>query len=315
MSANVLKTMLSAKVTVVLINWNRIDDTLDCIESLHKSDYLDIQIVVVDNGSIDDSLSRLHTIQDKITIIASPDNMGFTGGNNLGMRHAAANGSDYVLLLNNDTTVAPNMISALVAAAEAHKGAGIISPKIFYYDHPRLIWHAGGLWNARLGIAKSIGHDEIDRGQYDQSREVSWASGCALLLRRTVIQDVGFLCDDFFAVAEDVDYCLRVQAAGYKVLYVPEARVWHKVSASSGGGDSPQYIYYQTRNLFMLQTKWIKNKPTFLLARGRLLVHYLIRVAKFMGRGQIRANIGIMLGIYDGIRGKTGKQEYQILLR
>ncbi len=306
---------MNSKVYVILINWNRIDDTLDCIESLRESDYSDLEILVVDNGSTDGSLSRLQSMKDEITVIVSPTNAGFTGGNNLGMRHAMANGADYVLLLNNDTVVAPNMVSEMVATAEANGEAGIISPKIYYHDHPHIIWHAGGLWNARLGIARSIGHDEEDSGQYDQTIEVSWASGCALLIKRVVIQDIGFLCDDFFAVAEDVDYCLRAQEAGYKVVYAPGARVWHKVSASSDGGDAAQYIYYQTRNLFMLQTKWTRCKFTLLAGRGRLLLHNLKRAVGFAQRRNGKAVAGIMLGICDGIKGKAGKQEYPIFLR
>lgn len=240
--------MTFPRVTVIVLNWNGGQETLDCLASLRRLDYPCFDVVVVDNCSTDGSTEPIRESFPEVWLIETGANLGFTGGNNVGIRHALDRGADYVLLLNHDTEVASDFLTHLLHAVEADPRVGMAGPLIYYYDYPEIIWSAGGAIDPQRGQARMVGLDELDSGQYGStSREVDFVSGCALLARRSVLEQVGLLNERFFAYYEEAEWCVRVRRAGYHILNVPRAKVWHKISPGRRAA-SPVVHYYMTRN-------------------------------------------------------------------
>ena len=221
--------------------------TAECLESLVRVDYHRRKILLVDNGSTDGSLNTIRAARRGADILALPSNLGFAGGMNAGIRHALGRGAEMVLLLNNDTRVDRAFLRAMVDAMLSHPAAGMVVPKIYYAAEPTRIWFAGGAISFWLGTMRHIGIREYDRGQYDTPREIQHATGCCLLVRREVIGRVGMLDESYYLYGEDADWVARTRTAGYQIIYEPQAKIWHKVSVSSGG-----------------HLSWKKNKNKFL---------------------------------------------------
>jgi hypothetical protein len=298
--------MKSPRVAVIVLNWNNRDDTLGCLESLRHLDYPNYEIVVVDNGSTDGSVEAVGAFFPKATILETGENLGFAEGNNVGLRHTLAHGADYVVLLNNDTEVAPDFISLLVDAVGATPQAGVAGPTIYYFDRPTTIWSAGGAIDWRRGDTQMIGLDEVDEGQYGTIREVDFVTGCALLARREVIERVGMLDPRFFMYYEEAEWCVRAARAGYKILHVPQAHVWHKIMPTQQTA-SPHIHYYVTRNqlLFLKSTRasmwaWLH---TLLAEYLRTLISWTL---KPHWRGKCAQRRAMIEAIADFIRGRFG---------
>jgi len=300
-------------VFIILLNWNRAKDTLECIRSLESSDYPNLSTLVVDNGSIDDSLSILRRLRKRIILIETGENLGFSGGNNLGIKYALEHNADYVLLLNNDALIAPDALSKMVAVAESDKSIGIVTPKIHFHPLRDLIWAAGTKYYGWCMTSCLNGYGEEDVGQYDCERDLVWPTGCAMLIKKEVLTEVGSLNDELFAVGEDLDYGLRTIKQGYRIRYVPSAVVWHKESVSAGGHDAPQYVFYQTRNLVVLQRHWAKNVLHLLLAQMIAFLHLGKRILLFVLHGKWRSIAGLLYGWRDGYINRLGRQEYSVL--
>jgi len=240
-------------VSVILVNWNGRNDTLECLHSLAKVSYAPMHIIMVDNASADDSVDAVKREFPSVEVIPNKTNLRFAGGNNIGIKRALERGSDYILLLNNDTTVDAEFLTKLVKAADADPGIGMVGAKIYYYDDPKRIWFAGGRIEWWKGWISHIGLREEDRGQYDTARAVDYITGCCLLVKRPVIEKIGNLDEQFFMYGEDVDWCLRVCKAGFRLVYEPKAKIWHKLSVSAGG----HFSWYKN---------WNKLKSTLRLA-------------------------------------------------
>jgi len=270
-------------VSVILVNWNGRNDTLECLHSLAKVSYAPMHIIMVDNASADDSVDAVKREFPSVEVIPNKTNLRFAGGNNIGIKHALERGSDYILLLNNDTTVDAEFLTELVKAADADPGIGMVGAKIYYYDDPKRIWFAGGRIEWWKGWISHIGLREEDRGQYDTARAVDYITGCCLLVKRPVIEKIGNLDEQFFMYGEDVDWCLRVCKAGFRLVYEPKAKIWHKLSVSAGG----HFSWYKN---------WNKLKSTIrLVARYAsplqwavipfvLPIHILLQVGRMLLR-------------------------------
>jgi GT2 family glycosyltransferase len=236
----------SPRVVVIILNWNGKDDTLACLHSLGAVSYPNFEVVVVDNGSSDDSVAAIRDRFPNQAIVETGQNLGFAGGNNIGLQWARERGADYAFVLNNDTIVDPHVLSWLVESAESDPQIGIVGPKIFYHDDPGKIWSAGGVierpWRPTMR-----GLDVLDDGQHDTACEVDWVSGCALMIRTDVVEQVGSIEPSYFMYYEEIDWCCRVREAGFKIVYVPEARLFHKIQPRRQEL-SPRYIYLMTRN-------------------------------------------------------------------
>lgn len=254
------------KIFIVVLNWNRPSDTLECLESLQKIDYPLYEIIVVDNGSTDDSVSLIKNSYPSICLIETGENLGFAEGNNRGMAEALKKGAAYILLLNNDTVVHPQILHAFAKAAAAHPGAGVFGAKIYYYDDPTTLWYAGGDLD-QTGHCYHFGNGQCDvEKRRDKIDKTGYACGCALLIKSSVIGEVGMLRSKYFLIWEEIDWCYRIRDAGYDCLFVPDAKVWHKISQSfEGGNHGPiwHYFYWRNRLLFLENHLTLKNLIKF----------------------------------------------------
>jgi GT2 family glycosyltransferase len=236
-------------VAIVILNWNRRDDTLACLASLRGLRWERWSAIVVDNGSSDGTAAAVRERYPEAEVIECGENLGFAEGNNVGVRRALESDADYVFLLNNDTIVEPTLLQALVGEAEKRPDAGALCPLIYYDEGRDLIWYAGAMFDPRRGRnRRHFGYRENDSGRYHEVREITHATGAAMLVPRRVVEEVGILDPDLFLQVEDVDWSLRIAAAGYRIFFVPSGRVWHRVSVSSGGEHVPCTAYYVTRN-------------------------------------------------------------------
>lgn len=216
------------RVSIIILNWNSYEVTLDCLLSLRKIDYPNFEVVLVDNGSVDGSPEKLLANAPEIRLIRNPTNLGFAGGCNVGIRDALRRGTDYLLLLNNDTIVAPDFLSQLVHVTESDETIGAASPKVLFFDHPDRLNYAGGEHRRWRLFPKPFGLRQLDDGRYDKLREVSLLTGCAFLIKAEVVRKIGVLEEIYFHFYEDIEWSLRVVKAGYKAMYVPSAKIWHK---------------------------------------------------------------------------------------
>ena len=258
---------MAQHISIIVVNWNNASDTIACIASLREIQYSTFDIIVVDNGSRDDSADAIQAAAEDITMIRNERNLGFAVGNNIGIEHALKAGTDAVLLLNNDTTVDPGILNAFVAAQKSYPDAGFLTAKIYYFDEPNRIWMGQPHWNRELCAFEHVGLDAQDEGaQFESVAEVSYACGCALFATAGTLTRVGLMEPKFFCYFEEVDWCFRAAREGLKSYFVPDARVWHKVSASSGGKQAPIVRYFRTRNrlLFAKRNLTGRDRATFM---------------------------------------------------
>ena len=259
--------MDNPKVAIIVLNWNGKNDTLECLASIGKMDYPSIDVILVDNGSQDGSVAAIQRKFPEVMIVETKSNLGFAGGNNMGIRYALRNGAEYVLVLNNDTIVDPQLIKSFLASSTINPNAGIFGAKIYYYYHPNKIWYAGGRWVKNESNFIHIGMGCVDNGQdYSSVVETDYVCGCALFIRAEVLKKIGLFDEEYFLMFEETDLCYRAKRAGFKCLIVPNAKVWHKISVSFGGNESGTYCYFMMRNRLL----WAeKNLPI----GGRLMLY------------------------------------------
>ena len=252
-----LKLENEPKIGIVIVNYNGESFNEDCLNSIFNSKYTNYEIIVVDNASKDNSVEILKNKYFKrVKLIELDENLGFSMANNIGINYAIENRFDYVLLLNNDTIINDDMILTMVKASE--NGKYVISPKIYYYDNKQLIWSAGGTIEWDKGITIQYGMDQKDSDVTEKKCEVNFATGCCMLIPTDIIKKVGLLSDEYFLYYEDTDYCVRICKAGYKIIYEPEAVMYHRVSAATGGKKSRLYVYYMIRNRLIFNKKFNK---------------------------------------------------------
>jgi len=220
------------KVSIIILNWNGLEDTIECLESLRKITYPNYEIIIVDNASAGKDVVVLKEMYGEYAhIITNDKNYGYPEGNNVGMRHALNKGTDYVLVLNNDVIVDPGFLSEMIRLTEADISIGFAGPKIYYYYHPSRIQSTGGKINWWLGETVVYG-DVEDKGQYDNIAERDFIFGTCMLIKKEVIENISYMDPYYFFGVEEFDYCTRARRAGYKIVYVPQSIVWHKVGAS-----------------------------------------------------------------------------------
>ncbi len=239
----------SPQVAVVVLCWNGIGDTLDCLRSLAAADWPSLDVLVVDNGSEDGTPAAVRASGLAATVVENGDNLGFAAGNNVGISLALSRGADAVLVLNNDTAVAPDAIGELVAALQAEPGAAACSPVLHFAAEPDRLWFAGAPFDPARGRSGRASPYELGTPLPKEPFAIDRVVGAAMLVRRAVIEQVGMFAGELFFLHEDVDWSLRVRAAGWQVLLVPRARVAHRVAASQVGDPvTPTTAYYGTRN-------------------------------------------------------------------
>ena len=272
---------------IIILNWNGFQDSRECLASLLKLPEPLPKLYLVDNASEDGSVEKLkQEFPDQVEYITNSSNLLYAGGNNVGIRKALADGCTHILLLNNDTVVDAMMLQMLLKAA-GYFGDAIYCPKIFYANEPAKIWYAGGKLNLRRCRSSHRGIRELDHGQYDLLEETDWATGCALFGTRKVFETVGLLDESFALYSEDLDYCLRARSAGFKTYYVPEAKVWHKISSSVGGNLSRNKLLRKWRSLRRLLRKHLPNPILRIIALSDFVITEPPRVLIAALRGKL----------------------------
>ena len=241
---------MTPSVAVIVLNWNNAPDTLACLESLREVNYPSFHVIVVDNGSTDDSREQIAAAFPAVEILATEANLGYAEGNNAGLRRALQHPVKYLCVLNNDTIVAPDFLAALVDEAESAADIGMVGPKMYFAAPPNMVFAAGSMINWTTGELDQRGMGVVEKPDallYDAATDVDFIIGCGVLVRRQVIEEVGLFDPIYYLNFEDVEWCIRMRRAGYRVRYTPNATLWHKVSATLGQA-SPANTYYMTRN-------------------------------------------------------------------
>ena len=254
-------------VYIILLNWHGWQDTIACLESLASLDYTNYRVRVVDNGSTDDSVARIRAAHPEVPILEAGCNLGFSGGCNVGIRRALEEGADYIWLLNNDTTVDPQALTAMVAVAEADNKIGAIGSVVYHMVCPEKIQAWGGGWVSHF--TGRAGHNLNG----SENKKIQYITGTSILIKRKALETVGLLDEkNFFMYWEDVDFSFRLRKAGFSIGVAEKSRVLHKES-SSAGKNSPQLDYYYNKSAvrFFKKNTLMSLWPIFVGASGRIV--------------------------------------------
>lgn len=300
-------------LAVIVLSWNGLRLTRETLDSLARCRVpagWRAHVMVVDNASTDGSPAAVAAEYPWAELLALPENRRFAGGNNAGLARALEQGADAVMLLNNDVQADPGLYEKLLAALEESPGAGAAAPLIYHAAPTDLIWYAGGRCHPAIAHTSHRGIRERDRGQYRSVEDTGYLTGCCLLATAEAWKKVGPLDEHYYIYAEDADWSLRARAAGFRLLFVPTARLWHQVSASSGGAASPWKIYQRLRaneRLFSRHARGLSRLtwgPAFLVQQAAL---WTLLVA----RGSFAAAFAIPRALLDA---RTGRDPAEVKL-
>lgn len=295
------------KVGIVLVNYNGKIYNENCIESIKKSTHENYNIYVVDNDSKDNSVALLQEkFKDELTIIRNCENLGFSVANNIAIKRALEEECSYILLINNDTIVEESMIQKMLETALINSES-IVCPKIYYYDDKKIIWSAGGTINWYKGLPVQYGIDEKEENQYSTTKKIEFATGCCILIPKIVIDKVGMLSDEYFLYYEDTDYSVKVINGGFDIMYSPEAKMYHKVSATTGGNKSRLSIYYMTRNRLIFNKKYNKK---YLASNIYFYLTFSVKSIFWCINGEKYIFDTMKLAIKDFYDDKVGRVDY-----
>ena len=275
-----MRSIYMKSVSIIIVNWNGKKDTLQCLHSLFAmiKNRIHTEIVVVDNASTDDSVLVVSKQFSTVHIIKNKKNLGFTGGNNVGIMYALAHGADAVWLLNNDTYVDKYAMRALIDAL-TNEYVGIVGSKIYFSygrefhdryaekEKGRVLWYAGGAIDWKNMYASHRGVDEVDQGQYDKREETPFITGCSMMIKRAVFEAVGYLDDKFYLYLEDLDFSLRAKRAGFSLVYVPGSTIWHNNAGSTDTPGHGLHEYYITRNRLLVGMRYAPLRTKIALVR------------------------------------------------
>lgn len=295
------------KVAVIILHLKEIPCLVDCVVSLNKITYQNFSIIIAHNGpestALLDALAPISRYI--IKVIDMETNIGFTGANNVGIRYALQDGAEYILLLNDDTEVAPDFLTKLIDVAESRPDAGMLGPKIYYFDRPDKIWFAGARFNLETCMVTTTGFDQVVECKNPAPIESDYITGCALLVKRNAIEKIGLLDERIFIYNEDLDWGLRLIKAGFRNLVVPDARIWHKVSITVGGLDSPFTIYHKTRSRLLMAKLYAPRSLNKLQRNFFRDITWLL--LKSSGTSKIKKAGACLIAIIDYHSGKNGK--------
>jgi GT2 family glycosyltransferase len=289
---------------IIVLNWNGKEDTVECLDSLRKVAYPGFRILLVDNASIDGSVELFKQRYPDVELIVNKTNLGFAGGNNVGIKKAMDDGAEFLLLLNNDTTVYPDFLGGLVNVAESDESIGIVGPKICLYSDPETVWSAGGMINMFSGNIKNLG-EGLPQASFHGVSEVDYVSGCALMIRSDVVRHIGPMDERFFLYFEETDWNVRAHSAGYRSVVNNDVRILHKSGIAVGKVKDSDY-YYVPRNLPFFVSKngkWYHKLVFYPIYLAKYSLSYVIHLLK----GEPGKSHNITRGIGDFVRKKYGK--------
>ncbi|MBN1568195.1 MAG: glycosyltransferase family 2 protein [Acidobacteria bacterium] len=240
-------------IIAIILNNNRREDTLSCLDSLKKNLYPNISIILLDNNSSDGSVETIAAAHPDVEIIPLKQNLGYAGNNNVGIGLAIEKKAEWVIVLNEDTILAPDCLNKLIEAGETDPRIGIVGPMVYHHDEPNVIQSAGGKLS-RHWESLHLGQNEYDGGQYMQLHDVDWISGCALMVRRAVIEQVGKMDERYFCYWEETEWCIRAAKSEWRIVHVPQAKLWHK-GVLRDYQPAPHVTYYSARNRLLTLSK------------------------------------------------------------
>jgi len=302
-------------VAVIIVHWGSPTVTMECMATIRSSNYENLHIIVVDNCSRQRLWRDPSKLDREVTYLQSETNLGYAGGNNVGIGKALELKAKYILLLNNDTVVDNDMIIHCVTYLEGHPDVSLISPKILHYSAPQYINVAGGGMDVNTGYSIRFGENEEDFGQFDSEQDITWATGCALFAASSVFEHVGLFDESLFSYCEDDDLSRRILLAGMRMKYYPKAKVWHKGSSVKVNHkiSLPTSVatYYFWRNRLYNLRRYISGKRA--KGYGLFAFRFLWTFASFALKHQrLDLCLAMLLGVGDSIAGRMGKREYSI---
>ncbi|HZV36240.1 MAG TPA: glycosyltransferase family 2 protein [Verrucomicrobiae bacterium] len=290
-------------VGVVIVNHNLKDSLRETLKSFKAVNYPALQIVVSDNASTDGAQEMVRTEFPDVHLLAHKEEQGYARAASLGMAYLADK-TKYIFSTTNDVTVDPEILNVLVDYAEKNPQAGVMGTRIYFFDRPDVLWHAGGSINPLHGHTRHFGWERKDNPRYAHVRECDYVTGCGYLLRSDVLKRIGYFKEDLVFYSEDAELCYRFRDAGYKVMYIPDAKMWHKTGTTLAK-NRPVQLQYSTRNqLYLLQHYRVGFYPLTLWVH--LLIVSPIKMLMFAVIGRGKNSIGIYRGIRDWWRGKYG---------
>ena len=296
----------SQEIYAIIVNWNRPEDTINCISSILDQDRFQIKIVLVDNGSEDNSINILKNSFPGLTILRNPTNVGFARGYNTGIIYALDSGADFIFIINNDAYIEPRTIHTLLKYAQ-ESNIGIVAPIIYYSNKPDLVWSAGG--NLRPLLLEYTNKEAGNRkDEYlDEVLDRDFVTGCCFLAPKHTFQRIGFFDESFSMYYEDADFCFRVRKLNLKIQVITSASAWHKVSLSSGGRDSPNERYWMGKSSIKFYRKHASRWQLFFIIPFRIgsAFRTLMRLIMKM---RFRSAASYARGIFDGLKLKETNQ-------
>lgn len=301
--------MPKPKVSIIILTTNALTMTKEQLKDIEKLDTkgIDCECLVVDNKSNDGTeaeLSKYKLPNMDYKFLQSGANLGFAGGNNVGIKDALKRGFEYIILMNNDLILPADIVKKLVDFMEGNPDVGVMSPKMYFAkgyefhkdrykesERGKVIWYAGGIIDRNNVYSVHRGVDEVDHSQYDETTDTDFANGATVIIRRSVFKKVGLLDASYFLYWEDADFSERVRRFGFRVVYYPGTCMWHKVSASTGGSGSPTNDYFLTRNRFFFARKYVSFRTKFAVLRDTVRQIFIGR--KWQKWGAIDALCGV----------------------
>jgi GT2 family glycosyltransferase len=299
--------MTDNRVAIILVNWNSFDLTNDCIGSLNEIQYKKADIIVVDNGSHDHSADNLKKEHPNIILLRSDTNLGFTGGNNIGLQYSLDNGYEYSILLNNDTFVEKDFLDVLVDYMDKYPETGAIQSRIFLNHDRSLLWNGGSFYNQFLGLAYTTGYNKKSGPKYNYIKQVDWITGCTFMVRNSILKQTGLLAANLFIYFEDVDLSFRIKKLGYTLIYHPDSVIYHiagmanrsKVKGKEGYLN-PVVHYLAIRNRIWIlkkHTRWLYVPGVFIYN----LFYILSVMSYFAARLRFKKLKAALKAVKDGL--------------
>jgi hypothetical protein len=296
--------MTQPLVSCVILNSNRREDTLACLASLEANTYPNHRAIVLDNHSTDGSVEAIRSTFPRVQVFPLPENRGYTGNNNVGIRLALGQGADWVFVLNEDTLLDANCLSELIRVGTSDARIGMLGPMVYHHDEPNVIQSAGGVFG-RGWEGEHLGKNEMDHGQFSAPHDVAWLTGCALFVRRAVIEQTGMFDERLFIYYEETEWCLRARRAGWRLVHVPQAKLWHK-GVRRDYRPNPSFTYYMTRNRFLMLAKHHAPPSVWLAATTQTLRTLTSWTLKPKWRAKREHRDAMWQGAIDFLQGRVG---------
>lgn len=296
------------RVHIIILNWNGLEDTSELLESLSKISYSNYLLVIVDNSSSNDEAEKIENIcNGRAHIIKCKENLGFAGGNNVGIKYSLEEKADYILLLNNDTKVNPDFLEILLRKYETEEQCGVVAPRINYFNDPQKIWSDGG-YISRIRGSGFAYSDKYETDVDQPDKLVSFVSGCCMLIGREVLSKVGMFDENYFLYTEDTDLCFRITKAAYKIIVCTKSKIFHKVGSSTKNRNTALPLYYTTRNRLFFAKK--NFRETYYITIAYLFFAMLLKSFTWLVTGNKKNIVAVQLAFKDFLLNRMGKTEH-----